>query len=184
MFASKSLNSYFCNNSIAIIQIRSPWASTGSIRRLEQGEWPRFHHCWCCYWGDHQAFNQASYRNPCHWGIWTLNSLFNASFFLKLDIDTYCWIGTSRVQSCNLVWELRVLGWDVTYGAEFVPGAEDGYTVIVQKARKLIATDEPVVKNSFKTGDTGKIVLTIDNTTSKKKKLLYRYKIKTSTESI
>ncbi|XP_039119083.1 patellin-3-like [Dioscorea cayenensis subsp. rotundata] len=87
-------------------------------------------------------------------------------------------------ESCNLVWELRVLGWDVTYGAEFVPGAEDGYTVIVQKARKLIATDEPVVKNSFKTGDTGKIVLTIDNTTSKKKKLLYRYKIKTSTESI
>ncbi|KAM0946326.1 putative CRAL-TRIO lipid binding domain, GOLD domain, CRAL/TRIO domain, CRAL/TRIO domain superfamily [Dioscorea sansibarensis] len=83
-------------------------------------------------------------------------------------------------ESCNLVWELRVLGWDVTYGTEFVPSAEDGYTVIVQKARKLIATDEPVVKNSFKTGDTGKIVLTVDNTTSKKKKLLYRYKIKTT----
>ncbi|KAJ8641631.1 hypothetical protein MRB53_018325 [Persea americana] len=87
-------------------------------------------------------------------------------------------------ETCLLVWELRVLGWDVNYCAEFVPGAEDGYTVIVQKTRKLIPTDEPFVKNSFKIGEPGKVVLTIDNPTSKKKKLLYRYKIKSSSDSI
>ncbi|XP_008781563.1 patellin-3-like isoform X2 [Phoenix dactylifera] len=87
-------------------------------------------------------------------------------------------------EKCLLVWELRVLGWDVTFGAEFVPSSEDGYTVIVQKARKLVAADEPVEKNSFKIGEAGKVVLTVDNTTSKKKKLLYRYKIKSSTVSL
>ncbi|CAL9201281.1 unnamed protein product [Musa hybrid cultivar] len=87
-------------------------------------------------------------------------------------------------ESCILVWELRVLGWDVNYGAEFVPSAEDGYTVIVQKLRKMVVTDEPVVKDSFKIGEAGKVVLTVDNTTSKKKKLLYRYKTKSSSDSI
>ncbi|CAL9166473.1 unnamed protein product [Musa hybrid cultivar] len=87
-------------------------------------------------------------------------------------------------EPCLLVWELRVLGWDVSYGAEFVPTAEDGYTVIVQKARKLVATNDPVVKDSFKIGDAGKVVLTVGNTSSKKKKLLYRYKTKSSTDSI
>ncbi|RWV90729.1 hypothetical protein BHE74_00029258 [Ensete ventricosum] len=91
---------------------------------------------------------------------------------------------TATLQSCILVWELRVLGWDVNYGAEFVPSAEDGYTVIVQKSRKMVVTDEPVVKDSFKIGEAGKVVLTVDNTTSKKKKLLYRYKTKSSSDSI
>ncbi|WOL12906.1 hypothetical protein Cni_G21675 [Canna indica] len=86
-------------------------------------------------------------------------------------------------EPCLLVWELRVLGCDVTYGAEFVPRAKDGYTVIVQKARKLVATDEPLVKDSFKIGEAGKVILTVDNT-SKKKKLLYRYKTKSSTDSV
>ncbi|ERN20616.1 hypothetical protein AMTRI_Chr11g154590 [Amborella trichopoda] len=81
-------------------------------------------------------------------------------------------------EACILVWELRILGWDVSYGAEFVPSAEDGYTVIVQKARKIAITDEPVIRNSFKIGEPGKIVLTVDNTSSKKKKLIYRYKTK------
>ncbi|XP_077240394.1 patellin-3-like [Tasmannia lanceolata] len=87
-------------------------------------------------------------------------------------------------EACLLIWELRVLGWDVSYCAEFVPSSEDGYTVIVHKTRKLIATDEPVLKNSFKIGEPGKIVLTIDNTTSKKRKLLYRSKAKSSSDSI
>lgn len=65
-----------------------------------------------------------------------------------------------------------------------MPTAEDGYTVIVQKARKLVATNDPVVKDSFKIGDAGKVVVTVDNTSSKKKKLLYRYKTKSSTDSI
>ncbi|URE19149.1 hypothetical protein MUK42_35023 [Musa troglodytarum] len=79
-----------------------------------------------------------------------------------------------------LVWELRVSGWEVSYGAEFMPSAEDGYTVIVQKTRKLVATDEPVIKTSFKIGEPGKVVLNIENPTSKKKKLLYRSKAKSS----
>lgn len=101
----------------------------------------------------------------------------HAVYFLCSDSEC-------SLQACVLVWELRVLGWDVNYGAEFVPSAEDGYTVIVQKTRKMISTDEPVVKNSFKIGEPGKVVLTIDNISSKKKKLLYRSKTKSSAESI
>jgi len=66
----------------------------------------------------------------------------------------------------------------VSYGAEFVPSAEDGYTVIVSKTRKIISSDDPVISDTFKIGEPGKVVLTIDNQTSKKKKLLYRSKTK------
>ncbi|CAD5197422.1 unnamed protein product [Musa acuminata subsp. malaccensis] len=86
-------------------------------------------------------------------------------------------------EACVLVWELRVLGWEVSYGAEFTPSAEDGYTVIVHKTRKLAAVDEPVIKGSFKIGEPGKVVLSIDNPTSKKKLLLYRHKVKSCSES-
>ena len=34
-------------------------------------------------------------------------------------------------EGSTVVWELRVLGWEVSYGAEFAPDAEGGYTVIV-----------------------------------------------------
>lgn len=81
-----------------------------------------------------------------------------------------------------LVWEARVVGWDVSHGAEFVPSAEGGYTVIVQKTRKIGPTDETVISNSFKIGEQGKVVLTFDNQTSKKKKLLYRSKTKPSSD--
>ncbi|KAL6010675.1 hypothetical protein ACLOJK_001113 [Asimina triloba] len=57
---------------------------------------------------------------------------------------------TIEIPTCLVVWELRVPGWDVSSSAEFVPSAEDGYTVIIQKTRKLVATDEPVLKNTFK----------------------------------
>ena len=74
------------------------------------------------------------------------------------------------------------MGWDVSYGAEFMPSAEDGYTVIVSKTRKVTSTDEPVISDTFKIGEPGKVVLTIDNQTSKKKKLLYRSKTKPISE--
>ncbi|KAL6525265.1 Patellin-3 [Orobanche minor] len=80
----------------------------------------------------------------------------------------------------TLVWEVRVVGWDVSYGAEFVPSAEGGYTWIVQKDRKIGPADEQVISCSFKIGETGKVVLTFDNKTSKKKLLLYRSKAKPS----
>ncbi|XP_022751959.1 patellin-3-like [Durio zibethinus] len=80
--------------------------------------------------------------------------------------------------ACFLTWEVRVVGWDVSYGAEFVPSAEDSYTIIIHKARKVSSSEEPVVCNNFKIGEPGKVVLTIDNPTSKKKKLFYRSKTK------
>ncbi|XWS33062.1 hypothetical protein CRYUN_Cryun22dG0045700 [Craigia yunnanensis] len=84
--------------------------------------------------------------------------------------------------ACFLTWEVRVVGWDVSYGAEFVPSAEDSYTIIIQKARKVASSEEPVVCNNFKIGEPGKVVLTIDNPTSKKKKLLYRLKTKPTSD--
>ncbi|GAV75350.1 CRAL_TRIO domain-containing protein/CRAL_TRIO_N domain-containing protein, partial [Cephalotus follicularis] len=81
-------------------------------------------------------------------------------------------------ERCIIVWELRVVGWEVSYGAEFVPDDKDAYTVIINKPTKMAPTDEPMVSNSFKVGELGKILLTFDNSTSKKKKLLYRFKIK------
>ncbi|BAT73199.1 hypothetical protein VIGAN_01066600 [Vigna angularis var. angularis] len=86
----------------------------------------------------------------------------------------------SVTENCLLSWELRVIGWEVSYGAEFVPDSEGSYTVIVQKTRKVGSSEEPVLCNSFKVGEPGKVVLTIDNTSSKKKKLLYRLKTKPS----
>nr|DAD29754.1 TPA_asm: hypothetical protein HUJ06_031222 [Nelumbo nucifera] len=29
------------------------------------------------------------------------------------------------------------MGWDVSYGVEFVPSTEDGFTVTVQKLKKI-----------------------------------------------
>ncbi|CAA3012314.1 patellin-3-like [Olea europaea subsp. europaea] len=83
-------------------------------------------------------------------------------------------------EACTLVWEARVVGWDVSYGAEFVPSAEGGYTWIIQKSRKIGPADEPISGCSFKIGEPGKVVLTFDNQTSKRKKLLYRSKTKPS----
>ncbi|KAL2591238.1 hypothetical protein AAZV13_12G001800 [Glycine max] len=82
------------------------------------------------------------------------------------------------IYECIIVWELRVVGWEVSYNAEFKPDVEDAYTVIIQKATKMSPTDEPVVSNSFKVVELGKLLLTIDNPTLKKKRLLYRFKIK------
>ncbi|XP_016453261.1 patellin-3 [Nicotiana tabacum] len=83
-------------------------------------------------------------------------------------------------EKITLVWEARVIGWDVSYGAEFVPSAEGGYTIIVEKSRKVAAADETVITNTYTTVEAGKIVLTFDNQTSKRKKLVYRSKTKPS----
>ncbi|XP_038882751.1 patellin-3-like [Benincasa hispida] len=83
-------------------------------------------------------------------------------------------------QACAVTWEVRVVGWDVSYGAEFVPSGEGSYTVIIDKARKIVSSsqDHPVLSNTFKISEPGKVVLSVDNPTSKKKKLLYRFKTK------
>lgn len=71
-----------------------------------------------------------------------------------------------------------MVGWEVSYGAEFVPSSEGGYTVVINKAKKLAPTDEPLVHGSFTVSELGKLLLIVDNPTSKKKKLLYRFKVK------
>ncbi|KAL2329397.1 hypothetical protein Fmac_022824 [Flemingia macrophylla] len=81
-------------------------------------------------------------------------------------------------EKCIIVWELRVVGWEVSYNAEFKPDAKDAYTIIIQKATKMSPTDEPVLSHAFKVGELGKLLLTVDNPTLKKKRLLYRFKIK------
>ncbi|XP_062179783.1 patellin-3-like [Phragmites australis] len=86
-------------------------------------------------------------------------------------------------ENSTVAWELRVLGWEVSYGAEFTPDAEGGYTIIVQKTRKVPANEEPIMKGSFKVSEPGKVVLTVNNPASKKKKLLYRFKVKSTAES-
>ncbi|XP_022841537.1 patellin-3-like [Olea europaea var. sylvestris] len=87
-------------------------------------------------------------------------------------------------QACLASWEITVVGWEVSYGAEFAPSAEDEYTVIIQKMRKIHSTQdqEHVISDSFKVEEPGKVALTIDNPTSKKKKILYRFKTKLSFE--
>ncbi|KAJ7524415.1 hypothetical protein O6H91_17G003800 [Diphasiastrum complanatum] len=78
----------------------------------------------------------------------------------------------------TILWELAVVGWDISYGAEFVPNAQGGYTTIIEKTKKITSSKEPV-RNSFKPLEAGKVVLIIDNTSSKKKKTaVYRYLVK------
>ncbi|XP_073306683.1 patellin-3-like [Primulina huaijiensis] len=80
-------------------------------------------------------------------------------------------------EKCTLVWEIRVVGWEVSYCAEYIPNTKRRYTVIIQNTRKMAPTDEPVVSDNFSVSELGTILLTIDNPTAKKKKLLYRFKV-------
>ncbi|KAI4320205.1 hypothetical protein MLD38_033710 [Melastoma candidum] len=85
-------------------------------------------------------------------------------------------------EKCTFVWEARVLGANASYGAQFVPDSEESYTMIVHKSRKITSSDEPIITGCFKASEPGKVVLTIDNHSSKKMKLLYRSKIKTTSD--
>lgn len=63
----------------------------------------------------------------------------------------------------------------MNYKEEFVPADEGAYTIIVQKDKKIGSNEGPLGNSEF-----GKIVLTLDNVSSKKKKRVpYRYKTKT-----
>lgn len=68
------------------------------------------------------------------------------------------------------------------YTEEFVPADESSYTMIIQKGKKICA-DEAPVRKTFKNNETGKIVLTVENCSGKKKKLFYRYKVKKAAAS-
>lgn len=79
----------------------------------------------------------------------------------------------------TLLWDFVVLGWEVNYKAEFVPADEGSYTVIVHKGKKIGSQAEPI-RNSFRNNEPGKIVLTIENNGLKKKRVFYRFKVKTA----
>lgn len=96
-------------------------------------------------------------------------------FFLNNNTVSYEWSQAGT----TFIWDITVLGWDVNYKEEFVPTDECSYTIIVQKQKKLSSTEGPI-RNTFRTNEPGKIVLTIENCSNKKKKVFYRNKVKKS----
>lgn len=80
------------------------------------------------------------------------------------------------------IWDLTVLGWEIKYKEEFVPSDEGSYTVIIQKGKKISSNEAPI-RNSFRNNEPGNVVLTIANGSSKKKRILYRYKTKKNCSS-
>lgn len=73
-----------------------------------------------------------------------------------------------------MVWDISVVGWEVNYKEEFVPDDQGSYNVLIRKEKKL---DESS-RNSFYISEPGKVVLTVENRTFKKKRVLYRSKSK------
>ncbi|KAK3029500.1 hypothetical protein RJ639_037521, partial [Escallonia herrerae] len=81
----------------------------------------------------------------------------------------------------TITWDIVVGGWDLEYSAEFVPNAEGSYTIAVEKVRKVTPSEE-AVHNSYKSKEAGKMVLSVDNTASRKRKVAaYRYIVRKST---
>ncbi|KAL3344948.1 hypothetical protein AABB24_024078 [Solanum stoloniferum] len=74
----------------------------------------------------------------------------------------------------TFIWDVTIVGREVSYKEEFVPEDETSYTIIIQKDKKASST----IRNTFKNTEAGKVVLTIKNSSSKKKKAFYRHKIK------
>ncbi|KAL5550712.1 hypothetical protein UlMin_000888 [Ulmus minor] len=80
----------------------------------------------------------------------------------------------------TISWDIVVGGWDLEYCAEFVPCAEGSYSIAVEKARK-VAPSEEAIHNSFTSREAGKMVLSVDNTASRRKKVAaYRYIVRKS----
>ncbi|GKV06125.1 hypothetical protein SLEP1_g18052 [Rubroshorea leprosula] len=80
----------------------------------------------------------------------------------------------------TITWDLAVGGWDLDYSAEFIPNAEDSYTIAVEKPRKMSPSEE-AIHNSFTSREAGKMVLSVDNTASRRKKVAaYRYIVRKS----
>lgn len=70
----------------------------------------------------------------------------------------------------TITWDLVIEEWDLKYQSRFIPDARKSHVVAVEKPKKLIATDE-VVHNSYTAKESGKLVLTISNKDSSKRKV-------------
>ncbi|KAF7103897.1 hypothetical protein CFC21_104829 [Triticum aestivum] len=79
----------------------------------------------------------------------------------------------------TLTWDVTVLGWEVRYTEEFVPADEGAYTIVVSKGRKVGAGEE-AVRNSFRAAEAGKVVITVENATRGRKRVLFRHKAKSA----
>ncbi|XP_064939360.1 patellin-6-like isoform X1 [Musa acuminata AAA Group] len=76
----------------------------------------------------------------------------------------------------SITWDIAVGGWDVDYGAEYVPSDGGSYTIIVEKTRRVPATADEPIHNVYTAREVGKMVLSIDNTNSRRRKVAaYRY---------
>lgn len=73
-----------------------------------------------------------------------------------------CYWVTLGQSGATITWDIVVGGWDLEYSAEFVPIAQGSYTLAVDKARKIEATEE-AIHNSFTSKEAGKMVLSVDN---------------------
>lgn len=76
----------------------------------------------------------------------------------------------------TLTWDATVVGWDVTYKEEFIPDDEGSYSVLLQNQN----VEGSSTRNSFYISEPGKIVITVENGTYKKKKMYYRSKARTT----
>ncbi|KAL0928898.1 hypothetical protein M5K25_000828 [Dendrobium thyrsiflorum] len=88
---------------------------------------------------------------------------------VNLEID--------RIEAGEMItWDIVVVGWEVDYSAEFVPSAEGSFTVTVEKARRIWPAAVAPVHNEFISREDGKMVLSVDNTGSRRRKVAaYRY---------
>ncbi|PRQ42797.1 putative CRAL-TRIO lipid binding domain, GOLD domain, CRAL/TRIO domain-containing protein [Rosa chinensis] len=80
----------------------------------------------------------------------------------------------------TITWDIVVGGWDLEYSAEFVPSSQGSYIVAVEKPRK-VAPSEEAIHNSFTPKEAGKMVFSVDNSASRRKKVAaYRYIVRKS----
>lgn len=74
----------------------------------------------------------------------------------------------------TVVWDMTVVGWDVSYKEEFIPEDEGSYKILLEKGQKMGGS----VRNSFYINEPGKIAITVGNATYKRKRVLYRFRSK------
>ncbi|KAL3826171.1 hypothetical protein ACJIZ3_022200 [Penstemon smallii] len=85
------------------------------------------------------------------------------------------------VGGATITWDIVVGGWELDYSVEFVPDEVTSYTIAVEKPRRVTANEE-AIHNSFTTKEAGKLVLSVDNLSSDKRKVgAYRYVVRKST---
>uniref|UniRef100_A0A803M7P6 CRAL-TRIO domain-containing protein n=2 Tax=Chenopodium quinoa TaxID=63459 RepID=A0A803M7P6_CHEQI len=74
----------------------------------------------------------------------------------------------------TVVWDVIVVGWDVSYKDKFIPVDEGSYKILLHTEEKV----ESCVRNSFYINEPGKIMISIKNATYVKKKVFIRLKSK------